>query len=81
MLGEDPNQKTTIIYGYLYVTLFLDYFLNFLYIDNRVGNTDAEGRMVMVDVLCKVRNLECPFSFIVTWFLKSLKSFILFYVR
>ena len=31
---------------------------------SRVGNTDAEGRMVMVDVLCKVRDRFLEFIFL-----------------
>ena len=29
----------------------------------RVGNTDAEGRMVMADVLCKFKELVCKVNF------------------
>ena len=29
----------------------------------RVGNTDAEGRMVMADVLCKFKEMVCMVNF------------------
>ena len=29
----------------------------------RVGNTDAEGRMVMADVLCKFKEMVCMVTF------------------
>ena len=29
----------------------------------RVGNTDAEGRMVMADVLCKFKEMVCTVNF------------------
>ena len=29
----------------------------------RVGNTDAEGRMVMADVLCKFKEMVCIVNF------------------